>query len=159
MRSALVRIGHISAEGRSRQLPGGEWPLNSFPQTAAAPTAAVDPGAVAAASREFLFIDLRMACGRPRHAEHEHIGRNRLQSYRRSVPVTTISALICAPLKAEGLRPHENLMSGFHVGRDNAALSSGCKAHPTISLPPEATGAGMEVTKCLKPPDSGHEIR
>ena len=28
---------------------------------------------------------------------------------------------------------------------------SGCKAHPAISLPPEATGAGMEVTKCLKP--------
>src|SRR6516162_7582854 len=25
-------------------------------------------------------------------------------------------------------------------------------------LQPEATGAGMEVTKCLKPPDSGHEI-
>jgi class 3 adenylate cyclase len=26
------------------------------------------------------------------------------------------------------------------------------------SLQPEATGAGMEVTKCLKPPDSGHEF-
>jgi len=25
-------------------------------------------------------------------------------------------------------------------------------------LQPEATGAGMEVTKCLKPPDSGHEV-
>src|SRR6202049_3748757 len=25
-------------------------------------------------------------------------------------------------------------------------------------LQPEATGAGMEATKCLKPPDSGHEI-
>src|SRR5271166_3752190 len=35
-------------------------------------------------------------------------------------------------------------------------FSSGCKAHPA-SLQPEATGAGMEVTKCLKPPDSGHE--
>jgi hypothetical protein len=33
-------------------------------------------------------------------------------------------------------------------------------ARPTRrSLQPEATGAGMEVTKCLKPPDSGHEIR
>jgi hypothetical protein len=32
-------------------------------------------------------------------------------------------------------------------------------ARPTRrSLPPEATGAGMEVTKCLKPPDSGHEF-
>ena len=32
-------------------------------------------------------------------------------------------------------------------------------ARPTRrSLQPEATGAGMEVTKCLKPPDSGHEF-
>ena len=29
---------------------------------------------------------------------------------------------------------------------------------PGDSLQPEATGAGMEVTKCLKPPDSGHEF-
>src|SRR5215471_2965564 len=29
---------------------------------------------------------------------------------------------------------------------------------PGGSPPPEATGAGMEVTKCLKPPDSGHEF-
>src|SRR5208283_4290464 len=35
-------------------------------------------------------------------------------------------------------------------------VSSGCKAHPA-SLQPEATGAGMEATKCLKPSDSGHE--
>src|SRR6266850_2991767 len=25
-------------------------------------------------------------------------------------------------------------------------------------LQPEATGAGMEATKCLKPPDSGHKL-
>jgi hypothetical protein len=32
-------------------------------------------------------------------------------------------------------------------------------ARPTRQpLQPEATGAGMEVTKCLKPPDSGHEF-
>src|SRR5205814_6888064 len=32
-------------------------------------------------------------------------------------------------------------------------------ARPTRrSLQPEATGAGMEVTKCLKPPDSGHKV-
>ena len=32
-------------------------------------------------------------------------------------------------------------------------------ARPTRrSLQPEATGAGMEETKCLKPPDSGHEF-
>ncbi len=41
------------------------------------------------------------------------------------------------------------------VRRDKAALSSGCKAHPATPLQPEATGAGMEVTKCLKPSDSG----
>ena len=32
-----------------------------------------------------------------------------------------------------------------------AALSSGCKPHPAKSLPPEAIGAVMEVTKWLKP--------
>jgi hypothetical protein len=44
------------------------------------------------------------------------------------------------------------------VRRDKAALSSGCKPHPAKSLQPEATGAGMEATKCLKPPASGHEF-
>ena len=44
------------------------------------------------------------------------------------------------------------------VRRDKAALSSGCEAHPAISLQPEATGAGMEATKCLKPSDSGSRI-
>ena len=42
-------------------------------------------------------------------------------------------------------------MSASGVRRDKAALSSGCKPHPAISLQPEATGAGMEATKCLKP--------
>ena len=37
------------------------------------------------------------------------------------------------------------------VRRDKAALSSGCKPHPAKSLPPEAIGAVMEVTKWLKP--------
>jgi hypothetical protein len=48
--------------------------------------------------------------------------------------------------------------SGLGVRRDKAALSSGCEAHPAISLQPEATGAGMEETKCLKPSDSGPRI-
>jgi hypothetical protein len=34
-------------------------------------------------------------------------------------------------------------------------FSSGCKSHPANSLQPEATGAVMEVTKWLKPSDSG----
>src|SRR5215472_11290712 len=38
---------------------------------------------------------------------------------------------------------------GVHRGK--AALFSGCKAHPANSLPPEAIGAVMEVTKWLKP--------
>jgi hypothetical protein len=49
-------------------------------------------------------------------------------------------------------------MSALHVRRDKAARSSGTRP-PGDSLQPEATGAGMEVTKCLKPPDSGHKIR
>ena len=44
------------------------------------------------------------------------------------------------------------------VRRDKAALSSGCKAHPAISLQPEAIGAVMEVTKWLKPSNSGHDL-
>ena len=47
-------------------------------------------------------------------------------------------------------------MTGMGVRRDKAALSSGCKAHPAKSLPPEAIGAVMEVTKWLKPSISGH---
>src|SRR6478609_470051 len=42
-------------------------------------------------------------------------------------------------------------MTGKGVRRDKAALSSGCKPHPANSLPPEAIGAVMEVTKWLKP--------
>ena len=42
-------------------------------------------------------------------------------------------------------------MTGKGVRRDKAALSSRCKAHPAKSLPPEAIGAVMEVTKWLKP--------
>src|ERR1700745_4133579 len=49
-------------------------------------------------------------------------------------------------------------MSAHHVRRDKAALFQWVQGPPGDSLPPEATGAGMEVTKCLKPPDSGHEF-
>jgi hypothetical protein len=49
-------------------------------------------------------------------------------------------------------------MTGFGVRREKAALSSGCKAHPAISLQPEAIGAVMEVTKWLKPSNSGHDL-
>jgi hypothetical protein len=43
------------------------------------------------------------------------------------------------------------------VRRDKAALFQRVQAPPGEPLQPEATGAGMEETKCLKPPDSGHE--
>ena len=49
-------------------------------------------------------------------------------------------------------------MAEFGVRREKAALSSGCKAHPAISLQPEAIGAVMEVTKWLKPSNSGHDL-
>jgi 6-phosphofructokinase 2 len=49
-------------------------------------------------------------------------------------------------------------MSVTHVRRDKAALFQRVQAPPGDSLQPEATGAGMEATKCLKPPDSGHEF-
>jgi hypothetical protein len=49
--------------------------------------------------------------------------------------------------------------AAFDVRRAKAALSSGCKPHPVNSLPPEATGAVMEVTKWPKPTDkAGHEL-
>ena len=50
--------------------------------------------------------------------------------------------------------------SAFHVRRDKAALFFPVGASPTRRpLQPEATGAGMEETKCLKPSDSGYDIR
>src|SRR6516164_9138034 len=49
-------------------------------------------------------------------------------------------------------------MSAIHVRRDKAALLP-VGARPTRRFAPAGrTGAGMEVTKCLKPPDSGHEF-
>jgi hypothetical protein len=59
------------------------------------------------------------------------------------------------PLSRSSARPRRlgtpRRMSADHVRRGKVALSSGCKSHPANSLPPEATGAGMEVTKWLKP--------
>src|SRR6202035_4073714 len=48
--------------------------------------------------------------------------------------------------------------SAFPVRRDKAALFQWVQAPPGDSLQPEATGAGMEETKCLKPSDSGSRI-
>src|SRR5215469_9977315 len=49
-------------------------------------------------------------------------------------------------------------MTANHVRRDKAALFQWVQGPPGDSLPPEATGAGMEETKCLKPSDSGSRI-
>jgi hypothetical protein len=49
-------------------------------------------------------------------------------------------------------------MTALDVRRDKTGLSSGCKLHPANSLPPEATGAVMEVMKWLKPSDSVSRI-
>ena len=42
--------------------------------------------------------------------------------------------------------------------RDKAALFQRVQAPPGDLLQPEAAGAGMEVTKCLKPSDNGHDL-
>jgi hypothetical protein len=47
-------------------------------------------------------------------------------------------------------------MTGFGVRRAKAALFQWVQDLPDELLQPEATGAGMEVTKCLKPPDDGY---
>jgi hypothetical protein len=47
-------------------------------------------------------------------------------------------------------------MTAFGVRRAKAAFFQRVRVPPGEELPPEATGAGMEVTKCLKPPDDGH---
>jgi hypothetical protein len=44
------------------------------------------------------------------------------------------------------------------VRRDKAALFQRVQTPPGDPLQPEATGAGMEATKCLKPSDNGHEF-
>jgi hypothetical protein len=48
-------------------------------------------------------------------------------------------------------------MSGFHVRRDKAALFPAGASPARRPLQPEAAGAGMEETKCLKPSDIGFE--
>ena len=49
-------------------------------------------------------------------------------------------------------------VSVFHVRRGKAALFP-VGARPTRRFAPAGSNrAGMEVTKCLKPPDSGHEF-
>ena len=73
-----------------------------------------------------------------------------------NLPAAGRSHTVC--LGGDRPKAHRTRMTVEGVRRDKAALSSGCKAHPARSLQPEATGAGMEVTKCLKPSDSGHEL-
>jgi len=49
-------------------------------------------------------------------------------------------------------------MTGFHVRRDKAALFQRVQAPPGERSSRKQPGQGMEVTKCLKPPDSGREF-
>jgi hypothetical protein len=49
-------------------------------------------------------------------------------------------------------------MTVYGVRRDKAALFQWVQGPPGDSLQPEATGAGMEATKCLKPSDGGSRI-
>src|SRR5215469_6308306 len=54
--------------------------------------------------------------------------------------------------------PMAGRMTAFHVRRDKAALIQRVQALPGDRSSRKQPGAGMEVTKCLKPPDSGHEV-
>jgi hypothetical protein len=66
---------------------------------------------------------------------------------------------LCPPLRGKSRGSFRvQRTAAFGVRREKAALSSGCKAHPAISLQPEAIGAVMEVTKWLKPSNSGHDL-
>jgi len=49
-------------------------------------------------------------------------------------------------------------MTAYGVRREKAALFQWVQVPPGDSLPPEAIGAVMEVTKWLKPSNSGHEL-
>ena len=49
-------------------------------------------------------------------------------------------------------------MTGKGVRREQGGAFQWVQAPPGDSLQPEATGAGMEETKCLKPSDSGSRI-
>jgi len=51
-----------------------------------------------------------------------------------------------------------NATAGNGVRREKAALFQWVQVPPGDSLPPEAIGAVMEVTKWLKPSNSGHEL-
>ncbi|HKQ88501.1 MAG TPA: hypothetical protein VJS43_17215, partial [Candidatus Acidoferrales bacterium] len=49
-------------------------------------------------------------------------------------------------------------MAGYGVRREKAALFQWVQGPPGDSLQPEAIGAVMEVTKWLKPSNSGHDL-
>ena len=55
-------------------------------------------------------------------------------------------------------RPGKSGMTPFHESRDKAALFQWVQGPPGDSLQPEAIGAVMEVTKWLKPSNSGHDL-
>jgi hypothetical protein len=70
---------------------------------------------------------------------------------RRTINTLLIGVRISASPKLDVGRDALTQRSASGVRRGKAALSSGCKPHPANSLPPEAIGAVMEVTKWLKP--------
>ena len=49
-------------------------------------------------------------------------------------------------------------MAASGVRREKAALSSGRKAHPAIRSSRKQSEQSMEVTKWLKPSNSGHDL-
>ena len=69
--------------------------------------------------------------------------------------------LVVPLLPAQSLRSRRNqvLMSGFHVRRDKAALFQWVQAPPGDRSSRKRPEQNMEETKCLKPSDSGYDIR
>ena len=54
----------------------------------------------------------------------------------------------------DAIRP----MTAIGVRREKGGAFQWVQGPPGASLQPEATGAGMEVTKWLKPSNSGHDL-
>jgi hypothetical protein len=76
-----------------------------------------------------------------------------MMSHGRTPPTKTTS-----DARTDFRRGEPGRRSAIHVRREKAAHFQWVQAPPGKSLQPEATGAGMEVTKCLKPSDNGRTV-
>ena len=72
-----------------------------------------------------------------------------------SIAVDDSGVRLAARVRWRDIEDDQRLQTACAVTRRR--FSSGCKAHPAIA-PAGSNRAGMEETKCLKPPDSGYEF-